>query len=115
MTFTFENAKKVAEHYKYLIGEPFDNRESKTIIDYILIAPDFGKEFNTFTNAWVESKNNQQALLRSGADLSKVIVIAVSYDDFGNILLYGEIDRFLERRNMERVYLNPEFLGNQNQ
>jgi hypothetical protein len=112
MTFTLEQADKVVKHYQHLIGLDFDNKPNqKYPIQYVLIAPDYGDGFQAFLTHFTDNENNQNSLVLSGFDRYKVIVIVAYYDRFSNLLLWENIDSFLRNNNLEKVYLNPDFLN----
>ena len=115
MIFTFDIAKKLVDYYQFLIGKDFDERPSKTPITHILIAPNDQKQFSVFVSEFNQSGNNQTALYKSGIDKSQVRILLTHHYTWGVNIFTSDLDKYLTRMNIEKVYLNPGFLDNQNQ
>lgn len=112
MTFKFDEAVKIAEYYQHLRGRDFDNQPSTDYtIDYVVVTPNYGQQFQRFITYFIQSEDNKTALTFSGFDKSEMMVMVIHYDEFSNILLYEDIDNFLGKNNLGKVYLNPDFFS----
>ena len=109
MTFTFDIAKKLVAHYQFLIGQDFDEQQYNSKITHILIAPNDPIQYEKFINSFNQSGDNQTALLHSGIDKAQVRILLAHHDTWGGNIFTSDLDRFLTRMNIEKVYLNPDF------
>lgn len=107
MNFTLDKAKKIVEHYKYLLGENILREVQECEIHKIVIAPTTAKEFNKFLEILYNSADEFIALGLSGYDKDAVKVILLSFND-GNVFHY-DIERYLTDYSLEKVYNNDDF------
>jgi hypothetical protein len=103
MTFTYEKAVKIADHYQYLIGKSID-RFGDQIITNILITPfdeaqraDYFQEYNLF-------HDKEDSLVVSGYDSQKVYVEIAS--ERGAVNRYIMLDQYLGDMGLIDDFLN---------
>ncbi len=109
MTFKMEDAAKVAKHYQFLIGRGFYNKPGQYAINYVVVAPSYGETFQRFLTHFAYNENNEIALGLSGFNRNEMMVFAIYYDSFSNIMLYEDIDSFLSKNGLEKVYEKEDF------
>ena len=109
MTFKMEDAAKVAKHYQFLIGRDFDNKAGQYPINYVIVSPHHSEYFQRFLDCFSANPDNKIALRLSGFDTSKMMVLGMHFNKFSNLMLYEDIDNFLESNKMEKDYLNEDF------
>jgi hypothetical protein len=111
MTFNIEQAKRIKAHYEYLIGEPMSvaNTATEMPITDILIAPSEPKQQQIFVSEFNQLRDNNAALLKSGFDKNELMIFFVHHDTWAGNVWTSEIDKFLTRMNIEKVYTNPDF------
>lgn len=109
MNFILEKARKVAEHYKYLIGSDFDGKKGNHKVTHIAVAPYYSDNLKAFWEHFAAEEDDKRALVLSGYDPQNMLVFVINYDSWSNILVYNEIDKYLTHNNLEKIYLNPDF------
>lgn len=110
MTFTFRTAEKIIGFYKHLIGKPFTSSISELEIINIVIAPTDEQLFDTFIQLMQNTTDYHVALAQTGYDLHKVkIVLMATHVYAPEIRVNQELDQYLRKNHMERVYLNPYY------
>ena len=109
MTFTFDTAKKMIKHYSFLIGEDISDDFTDHKINYILIAPEDQTQFDIFIGEFNQNASNEKSLAISGFDKENVRVILVYHDTFGGNIFRYDIDKYLTKKSIEKVYLTPDF------
>jgi hypothetical protein len=115
MTFDLTTAKKVIAHYSYLIGQEISDKFPGHKIHHIVIAPYDTNQFTAFIGSFNQNENNEASLFASGFDKSKVKVVVIHHDKWRGDILHYDIDKFLTERQIEKVYLNPDFSASQHQ
>ncbi len=115
MTFDLDTAKKVVAHYSYLIGQDISDKFPEHTIHHIVIAPADTDQFATFIGAFNQNENNEASLLASGFDKSKVKAILIHHDKWRGDIFHYDLDKYLTKKQIEKVYLNPDFSANPNQ
>ena len=101
MTFTFENANKIIDTYKYLLGKELS--EGFTV-DYISIVPTNQTQLAAYLSNLNQSRNPLYALQISGYDKSSVRVCLINHDKFRGNLYHSDIDNYLTKNNIEKCY-----------
>ncbi|MEO8768762.1 MAG: hypothetical protein ABI402_01700 [Ferruginibacter sp.] len=101
MTYTFDNANKILETYKYLEGKELI--EGMVITD-IVITPSNDKLLQSFLTQF-EFENAKKSLKLAGFNKDSVRIILLSKEDpfiAGGAML--ELDAYLTDNNIEKVY-----------
>lgn len=104
MTFTLTIANEIVAHYHFLIGKALDATHSDHKITHILVTPGDQERLASFLNHFTQNANNQTCLLLSGYDPSRVKVLVLHDDTWGETLLYNDIDAYLTKMNIEKIY-----------
>ena len=104
MTFTLEIANHIAAHYNFLIGKAFDYAQSDHKITHILVVPGDKDRLISFLKHFAQNANNQIALLLSGYDPSSVKVLLLHDDNWGDTIMYNDIDTYLTSMAIEKIY-----------
>ena len=102
--FDFETATKLISHYSYLIGEKISESFPEWNIEYIVIAPFEESQFKIFASEFNQRPNNETALIKSGYDPNKVRVLLVNHDRFRGTIYNRDIDVYLTKQNIEKIY-----------
>lgn len=101
MTTTLENAKKIIDRYKYLIGKHLDD-ERKFPITNILIAPTDPEQYKNFRTLYLRNKNNNKALSQSGFDRENVKVF-VAHIRF-NLFLHSDCETYINKNQIDKIF-----------
>ena len=109
MTFTFDKAKKMIKHYYYLIGQDILDDFTDHKINYILIAPYDQTQFEIFIGEFNQNTSNKNSLAISGFDKENVRVILINHDTFRGNIFHYDIDKYLTKKRIDKVYLTPDF------
>ena len=109
MTFTFEQAKRIIEHYKYLIGKKMSVNSTEMDITDVLIAPSEHEQQIKFISEFNQLRNNELSLAKSGFDTAAVVVFIVHHDTFRGDVWTSDIDKYLTRMGIEKVYESEGF------
>ncbi len=110
MTFTYRTAEKIIGFYKHLIGKPFKSSISEMEIFNIVIAPDDESKFEVFINEMQSTTDYNKALSVTGYNPNKVILVIMATHIYApDIRVNQELDQYLRKNHMERVYLNPYY------
>ena len=104
MSFNYNTAEQLVYHYQFLIGKQFDNSPSKFKISSVIISPSYGPALEKFWEYFQDEQKFELALEKSGFDKNSVLVFLIDYEPVGNILLYNELDKFLTREKIEKIY-----------
>ncbi len=109
MTFTFEKALKIIDHYSFLLGKEISGSAPDFLINDIIIAPTTESEQKIFIGLYNQNSNYQQSLNASGFDKESVNVLLIHHDTFGGNVYHYDIDKYLTKVNLEKIYTNPDF------
>lgn len=110
MIFTFKTAEKIIGFYKHLIGQPFKSSISGLEIINIVIAPEDDSKFETFIEQMQVTTDYNKALSVTGYNPNRVkLVLMASHTLVSDIRVNQELDQYLRKNHMERVYLNPYY------
>lgn len=110
MIFTFKTAEKIIGFYKHLIGKPFKSSISGLEIINIVIAPEDENKFEVFINQMQSTTDYNKALSVTGYNPNRVkLVLMASHTQAPDIRVNQELDQYLRKNHMERVYLNPYY------
>lgn len=110
MIFTFKTAEKIIGFYKHLIGKPFKSSISGLEIINIVIAPEDESKFEVFIEEMQLTTDYNKALSVTGYNPNRVkLVLMASHTQAPDIRVNQELDQYLRRNHMERVYLNPYY------
>ncbi|MES2478183.1 MAG: hypothetical protein V4561_03800 [Bacteroidota bacterium] len=110
MIFTFKTAEKIIGFYKHLIGKPFKSSISGLEIINIVIAPEDDGKFEVFIEEMQTTTDYNKALSVTGYNPNRVkLVLMASHTQAPDIRVNQELDQYLRRNHMERVYLNPYY------
>lgn len=110
MIFTFKTAEKIIGFYKHLIGKPFKSSISGLEIINIVIAPEDESKFEIFISQMQSTTDYNKALSVTGYNPNRVkLVLMASHTQAPDIRVNQELDQYLRKNHMERVYLNPYY------
>lgn len=110
MTFNFQTAEKIIGFYKHLIGQAFQSSIADLVIINIVIAPEDESKFEIFINEIQKTTDYNKALAVTGYNPNKVqIIIMASHVHAPDIRVNQELDQYLRRNHIRRVYLNPYY------
>ncbi len=109
MTFNIEQAKRIKEHYKYLIGEIMNKEVSDKAVTDILIAPTDATQQIAFISDFNQTSDNDLSLAKTGFNPNDVTIFFAHHDTWAGDVWTAELDKFLTRKGIEKVYLNPDF------
>lgn len=102
-TFTIKQAKEIIKHYSNLVGECFDESCCLRITE-LLICPYDGKQYSNFIKNYARNDDYEKSLLLSGFDPENVEVMVVYHDRTRNILVHNNIDNYLTKMKLPKVY-----------
>ena len=109
MTFNIDKAKRIREHYNFLIGQPMGaNPDSVKIFDIIIVPVD-SKQKTLFIKSFWQTKNNDLSLASSGFDQNNVSILLITQIDRNFAFVKKEIDKFLTDKNLEKIYLKEDW------
>lgn len=106
--FTLEQALLITDHYQYLVGELLDDSLVQSKISHISIAPSNNVEFSKFLGLYAGDENPLLALSQVVIEPSEVRILLLYLDKWNGNLLYSDIDSYLKRREIERIYISPK-------
>lgn len=110
MIFTFRTAEKVIGFYKHLIGKPFKSSISELEIINIVIAPEDENKYDVFIQEMQHTTDYNKVLSITGYNPNRVkIVLMASHLYAPEIRVSQDLDQYLRKNFMERVYLNPYY------
>lgn len=110
MIFTYSKAEKIIKFYKHLIGQPFKSSVSELEIINIVIAPEDESKFEVFIEEMQRTTDNERALSVTGYNPNRVIIVLMASHMFApDIRVNQELDQYLRKNHMKRVYLNPYY------
>lgn len=110
MTFNYKTAEKIIGFYKHLIGKEFKSSISHLEIINIVIAPDDESKFEVFIHEMQSTTEYVKALSVTGYNPNRIkIVLMASHTQYPDIRINQELDQYLRKNHMERVYLNPYY------
>jgi len=110
MIFTFKTAEKIIGFYKHLIGKPFKSSISGLEIINIVIAPEDESKFEVFIEQMQTTTDYVKALSVTGYNPNRVkLVLMASHTQAPDIRVNQELDQYLRKNHLERVYLNPYY------
>ena len=96
-------AKRLVKHYDFLKGHKFSVGNYQYPIDLILIAPSEQDRFGKFLELFNLHRDNEIALNNSGFNSKKLQIILLE-DDIGGLQIYAELDSYLTKNNIAKVY-----------
>ncbi|QNN42622.1 hypothetical protein [Pedobacter roseus] len=103
MTFDLQQAKELIAHYQFIIGQPLDKKNNAFHITTLAIVPDDGQKIANILSSLNEN-NNMILLAQQGYDVSSVKVVAAHIDKWNGNTFYNDLDSFLERNNLKKIY-----------
>jgi hypothetical protein len=110
MIFTYRTAEKIIRFYTHLIGKPFKSSVSELEIINIVIAPEDESKFESFISEMQTTTDYNKALSVTGYNPNRVkIILMASHIYAPDIRVNQELDQYLRKNHMERVYLNPYY------
>lgn len=110
MIFTYKTAEKIIGFYKHLIGQSFKSSISDLEIINIVIAPEDESKFDIFIDEIQKTTDYNLVLSITGYNPNRVqIVILASHTQISEIRVHQELDQYLRKNHIERVYLNPYY------
>jgi hypothetical protein len=110
MIFNYKTAEKIIGFYKHLIGRPFKSSISDLEIINIVIAPEDDAKFEIFIEEMQTTTEYNKALSVTGYNPNRVrIILMASHLQDADIRVNQELDQYLRKNHMERVYLNPYY------
>ena len=101
--FELTEAKRLVKHYDFLKGHKFSVGNYQYPIDLILIAPSEQNRFAKFLELFYFHRDNEIALSNSGFNSNKLQIILLE-DDPGSLQIYAELDYYLTKNNIAKVY-----------
>lgn len=103
-------AEKIIGFYKHLIGKPFKSSVSEMEIINIVIAPEDDSKFEAFIQEMQTTTDYNKALSVTGYNPNRVkLVLMATHIYAPDIRVNQELDQYLRKNHMERVYLNPYY------
>lgn len=113
MIFTYRTAEKIIRFYKHLIGQTFKSSVADLEIINIAIAPEDDQKFAVYLDEIQKTTDHNVALSVTGYNPNRVqIIILASHKFVSDIRVHQELDQYLRKNHMERVYLNPYYFEN---
>lgn len=101
MLFTVREAKKIVKRYRFLLGQEIADTLP---IDHIIIAPADQAELKLFLKNLFFSKTGMHTFIRNGYENAKVQILIMHVDQFLKQIQYLDLDDFLLRNNLKRMY-----------
>jgi hypothetical protein len=110
MTISYKFAENIINYYKFLIGKPFNTSIAEIEIINIVVAPNDESQLEVFLKEMQTTMSYHKALSISGYDPEHVVVLVMgSHIDYPEIRVNQDIDLYLRKNFIERVYLNPYY------
>lgn len=110
MVFNFKTAEKIIGFYKHLIGQPLNVSIADLEIYNIVIAPEDDAKFENFINEMQSTTEYTKALSVTGYNPNRVRIVLMGTHKYDNsIRVDQELDQYLRKNHLERVYLNPYY------
>lgn len=110
MTFAFDTAEKIIKFYAHFIGQPFKSSIAELQIINIVVAPEDPQKFEVFLREMQTTTDYNKALSMSGYNPNRVqIELLVRHLYAPEIRIHQELDAYLRKNHIERVYLNPYY------
>lgn len=110
MVFNFKTAEKIIGFYKHLIGQPMKVSISDLEIFNIVIAPEDEARFDIFIQEMQLTTEYNKALSATGYNPNRVQIILIGVHKYdSSIRVDQELDQYLRKNHLERVYLNPYY------
>lgn len=81
MTFTYNIAEKISNHYKFLIGEFLDNSNSLKITNIYIFPTDKSQHRQFFMTHRFYDGDNKKHLYEFGANLNMVEILLFYFDE----------------------------------
>ncbi len=105
MTYTFEEAARIAERYQFLIGTEIEKGSPKLgLIKHVAVCPFDGEQFSIFLNTLISSANGKTAIQYSGYDPSKVEVKLFAKILGSTDWLHSDLDKHLTMNDIPKIY-----------
>lgn len=105
--FELTEAKRLVKHYDFLKNHKFNVGNYEYPINHILIAPTDANRLSKFIELFFQLNDNMKALSESGFN-SKELQIILLEDEPGGLQIYAELNSFLTKNNIAKVY-NVDF------
>ncbi len=110
MTVSYKLAENIINYYKYLIGKPFNTSVAEIEIINLVVAPSDHVQFDQFIKEMQTTMSYHKALAVSGYDPENVMVLVMGgHINYPDIRVSQDIDLYLRKNFIERVYLNPYY------
>lgn len=110
MTVSYKLAEHIINYYKYLIGKPFNTSVAEIEIINLVVAPSDEMQLEVFVKEMQTTMSYHKALSVSGYDPEQVVVLVMgSHINYPDIRVNQDIDLYLRKNFIERVYLNPYY------
>jgi hypothetical protein len=110
MVFNIKTAEKIIDYYKHLIGMPLNVSIADLEIINIVVAPEEEGKFDVFMEEMQKTTEYHQALSVTGYNPNRLKIVLMATHKFEpSIRVNQELDQYLRKNHLERVYLNPYY------